>query len=84
MRASAQLRWPGLTSCSTLIISVDRSDFGIQSAPIEFSGKVFIPKQEAHITVLGSDLGTLLQQQFMNNPLSEEQVIAAFEKSTGE
>jgi len=77
-----QLNWPGLTSCNTLIIRIDKSDFGIKSTPIEYSGRTFIPKQEAHITVLGSDLGTHLQQQFTNNPFVEQQVMQAFE-STG-
>ena len=77
----AQLNWPGLTSCNTLIIRVDKSDFGIESKPIEYSGRTFIPKQEAHISVLGSDLGTHLQQQFTNNPFAEQQVKQAFENT---
>jgi len=76
-----QPNWPGLTSLNTLIIRVDKSDFGIESTPIEYSGKAFIPKQEAHITVLGSDLGTHLQQQFTNNPFAEQQVKQAFENT---
>jgi hypothetical protein len=77
----AQLNWPGLTSLNTLIIHVDRNDFGIKSTPIEYSGRTFIPKQEAHITVLGSDLGTHLQQLFTNNSLVEQQVKRAFEST---
>jgi len=77
----AQLKWPGFTCYNTLIISVDKSEFGIQSKPIEYSGKAFIPKQEAHITVFGSELGTHLLQQFINNPLAEQQVKQAFEST---
>jgi hypothetical protein len=77
----AQLNWPGLTSGNTLIIRVDKSDFGIKSTSIEYSGRTFIPKQEAHITVFGSDLGTHLQQLFTENPLVEQQVIQAFEST---
>lgn len=75
----AQLNWPGLTSRNTLIIRVDKSDFGIKSTSIEYSGRTFVPKQEAHITVFGSDLGTHLQQLFTDNPLVEQQVKQAFE-----
>ena len=75
------LKWPGLTSCNTLIIRVDRSDFGIKASPVEYSGKTFIPKQEAHITVLGSDTGTHLRQQFTSNPLTEQQATQAFEST---
>ena len=77
----AQLKWPGFTAYNTLIIRVDKSEFGIKSKPIEYSGKAFMPKQEAHITVFGSDLGTHLQQQFTNNPLAEQHVRQAFEST---
>jgi hypothetical protein len=76
-----QLNWPGLSTCNTLIIAVDKGDFGIRSTPIEYTGRTFIPKQEAHITVLGSDLGTHLQQQFNDNPLAEKQVKQVFEST---
>jgi hypothetical protein len=77
----AQPIWPGLTSRNTLIIRVDKSDFGIGSTPIRYSGKRFIPKQEAHITVLGSTLGSQLLQQFVNNTFAEQQVRQAFEST---
>jgi len=77
----AQLNWPGLTSCNTLIIHADKSEFGIKSKPIEYSGRTFIPKQEVHITVFGSDPGTHLLQQFSNNPFAEKQVRQAFEST---
>jgi hypothetical protein len=76
-----QMSWPDSTSRNTLIIRVDKNDFGIKSTPIEYSGRTFIPKQEAHITVLGSELGTHLRQQFTNNPLVEQQVKLAFEST---
>jgi len=78
---SSTKNWPGLTSLNTLIIRVDKCDFGIKSTPIEYSGRTFFPKREAHITVLGSDLGTHLQQQFTNNRLVEQQVKQAFEST---
>jgi hypothetical protein len=77
----AQLNWPGLTSRNTLIIRVDKSEFGIKSTSIEYSGRTFAAKQEAHITVFGSDLGTHLQQLFTDNPLVEQQVKQAFEST---
>ena len=77
--SDAKLNWPGLTSSNTLIIRADKSEFGIRPTPIEYSDRTFIPKQEAHITVFGSDLGTHLLQQFTNNPFAEQQVRQAFE-----
>ena len=78
---SCTKNWPGLSSRNTLIIRVDRCDFGIKSTPIEYSGRTFTPKQEAHITVFGSGLGTHLQQMFTDNSLVEQQVKQAFEST---
>lgn len=78
---SCTKNWPGLSSRNTLIIRVDRCDFRINATPIEYSGRTFIPKQEAHITVFGSGLGTHLQQMFTDNSLVEQQVKQAFEST---
>ncbi len=75
------LKWPGLTSSNTLIIRVDRHNFDIKPGPVNFSGKVFIPKQEAHITVFGSELGTHLLGQFVASPETEHQLCQAFEST---
>ena len=76
-----QLKWPGLTAYNTLIIDVDKHAFGIKEEPIEYSGSTFIPKRETHITVLGSELGSHLDQLFMSNPLIEQQLRQAFEST---
>ena len=75
------LKWPGLTSSNTLIISVDKQAFGIKPEPIEYSSKVFKPKQEAHITVIGSEFGTHLLEQFIDNPEIKHQLRLAFEST---
>ena len=77
----AQLKWPGLTAYNTLIINVDKHEFGINAEPIEYSGSAFIPKREAHITVLGSELGSRLHQLIISNSHIEQQVRQAFEST---
>jgi len=77
----AQLKWPGFTAYNTLIINVDMHEFGIKTKPIEYSGSEFIPKREAHITVLGSEAGSHLHQLFMSNSHTEQQVRQAFEST---
>ena len=77
----AQLKWPGFTAYNTLIIDVDKHEFGIKAEPIEYSGSTFIPKQEAHITVLGTELGSRLHQLFISNSHIEQQVRQAFEST---
>ena len=77
----AQLKWPGFTAYNTLIIDVDKHEFGIKAEPIEYSGSAFSPKRETHITVLGTELGSHLNQLFMSNPHLEQQVTQAFEST---
>ena len=77
----AQHKWTGFTPYNTLIINVDKHAFGIKEEPIECSGSTFIPKRETHITVLGSELGSQLNQLFMSNPHTEQQVRQAFEST---
>jgi hypothetical protein len=76
-----RLMWPGLTTVDTLIIKVDKHDFDIRSKPVEFANKTFIPKQEAHITIFGSSLGTEFIQQFAQQPEKERAVRQAFEST---
>ena len=77
----AQLKWPGFTAYNTLIIDVDKHEFGIKAEPIEYSGSTFIPKREAHITVLGTELGSRLHQLIISNSHIEHQVRQAFEST---
>ena len=74
-----RLQWPGLGPLNTLVISVDRHEFGIGPEPVKHAGKLFLPKQEAHITVFGSTLGNRLSQQFDHDRGIERKVRRAFE-----
>jgi hypothetical protein len=75
------LKWPGLSAENTLVINVDKQVFGIKPDPLEYDGKIFLPKQEAHITVFGSEIGTELLRQFVQNPEIEHRVQHAFEST---
>jgi hypothetical protein len=76
-----QLKWPGLTGENTLIITVDKQDFAIKPKPLQYDGRIFVPKQETHITVWGSELGTKLRQQFIQHPELEKDLHNAFEST---
>lgn len=71
--------WPGFSATNTLVIPVDRAQVGIRPYPLELAGRVFKPKQEAHITVLGSSLGTKVQQVIGDNPALQRQLSQTFE-----
>lgn len=73
------LKWPGLAPLNTLVINVDKHDFGISTETVDYAGKRFLPKPEAHITVFGSALGSRLSQQFVHDNGTERRVRLAFE-----
>jgi hypothetical protein len=75
------LKWPGLAGENTLIISVDKRDFAITPGPLQYDGRLFLPKQETHITVWGSELGTKLLQQSIQHPGLKQDIHDAFEST---
>ena len=75
------IEWPGLTDENTLIISIDTSEFDLRPEGIEIAGKLFKPKQETHITVLGSTAGSTLSHKITGEPANEEMVRNAFEST---
>ncbi|MGD8934149.1 MAG: hypothetical protein PVF35_05175 [Gammaproteobacteria bacterium] len=76
-----QLKWPGLTGENTLIITVDKQDFAIKPKSLQYDARIFVPKQETHITVWGSELGTKLLQQLIQHPELEQDIHNAFEST---
>ena len=79
--SSLYLKWPGLTAGNTLIIDVDKSDFGLQADGLEYQGKSFKPKDETHITVFGSAVGATLLAKISQNPALEAKITGAFEST---
>ncbi len=64
----------GFTEIGTLLIPLSKEDFGLSDEKIEFLGKVFEPKEEVHITVIGKDLGQKLQEAIKGDPAIENQI----------
>jgi hypothetical protein len=49
--------WPGWTGAGTLLIAIDAALWAPPSSPLELDGRVFAPKLELHVTVVGKRLG---------------------------
>jgi hypothetical protein len=74
-------KWPGFSDNLTLIINVDKSEFGIRHGAIDFDGRPFRPKQETHITVLGTAPVSSLLEKIQQDPGVEGVLIRAFEQT---
>jgi len=58
----------GFTEKRTLLIPLRKEDFGLSEEKIQFRGKIFDPKKEVHITVVGRKLGQELEEAIEVNP----------------
>ncbi|MFA6272683.1 MAG: hypothetical protein WC693_06370 [Patescibacteria group bacterium] len=58
----------GFTKSRTLLIPLRKEDFGLSEEKIRFRGKIFDPKKELHITVVGRKLGQALEKAIEANP----------------
>jgi hypothetical protein len=57
-----------------LLIHLDKEDIELSDERIKFHGKIFEPKEELHITVIGKDLGRRLKEAVEEDPLIENQI----------
>ena len=75
------IAWPGFSEKNTLVIPVDKREFPILQSPLLLGGRTFKPKQETHVTVFGSSVGTALLQRIKTNPDIRSHIIKAFENT---
>jgi len=62
-----QRQWPGFNEKANVVIPLAPDTFPLANKDIEVFGETFTPKDELHITVIGSDLGLLLQQRIQQD-----------------
>lgn len=71
----------GFTEIGTLLIPLNKEDFELSDEKVEFLGLVFEPKEEVHITVIGRDLGQILEEAARSDPVIESQIKQAIKKT---
>ncbi len=74
-------KWPGFSSSHTLIISVDKDEFGLQPNALKFDDKPFKPKPETHITVFGNAVCETLLMKIQLDPALGDRLIQTFEET---
>jgi hypothetical protein len=52
-----QLKWPGFNESGTVLIELTPESFCLAKDEIEVLGEAFKPKDELHVTLIGSELG---------------------------
>ncbi len=61
-------RRPKFSGSKALLLSLDRNEFGLGEDKIRLDGRMFDPKEEVHVTLVGKDLGAQLDIAKQNNP----------------
>ena len=73
------LSWPGFNDNDTVLIDMSNEPFHLPKAAVYINGQRFIRKQELHVTLLGSELGSLLKDRQATEPGTEENIRLIFE-----
>ena len=58
----------------TFLLQLRPDDVGLANEAVEFQGKRFQPKDEVHITIIGTDLGERLKAAMERDPTIEPQL----------
>ena len=73
------LTWPGFNDNDTVLIDMTNEPFRLPTAAFDIDGQHFVRKDELHVTLLGSELGTVLKHRQAIEADTEEDVKALFE-----
>lgn len=74
-----QLNWPGFNDEGTVLITLSPGTFCFSTNSVEIDGEYFEPKEELHVTLIGTKLGS-----FMLDQISHDRAIEAMLKQTYE
>jgi len=73
------LIWPGFNDNDTVLIDMSNEPFHLPKASFYINGQRFVRKDELHVTLLGSKLGSVLQDRQATEPGTEEDIKTIFE-----
>lgn len=62
-----RLKWPGINESGTVLIELAAESFCLAKDEIKFLGETFTPKDELHVTLVGSELSLIFQNKIKQN-----------------
>lgn len=74
-----QLTWPGFNEEGTVLVELSMDTFCLAKSCVVIAGELFQPKDELHITVIGTELGLMLQRKIKQGQVSDELLQQSFE-----
>lgn len=73
------LIWPGFNDNDTVLIDMSNEPFHLPVDTFYINGQRFVRKEELHVTLIGSKLGSQLQDSCLPSPATEENLKTIFE-----
>lgn len=73
------LKWPGFNEKGTVIIQLSPEDFYLREDSIDVDGEIFTAKEELHITVIGTEVGLILQKKIQQEQSDDKLLKKIFE-----
>jgi hypothetical protein len=71
--------WPGFNAKGAVIIDLAPASFCLAENAIAIDGEYFEPKDELHVTVIGTELGVVLQEKINSDRTVEMLLAKTFE-----
>jgi hypothetical protein len=75
-----RLKWPGFNEKRTVIIGLSTKSFCIAEKTIEVYGDAFTPKDELHVTLIGTKPGSIILHEIKQNKTIDKLLEKAFEE----
>jgi hypothetical protein len=75
-----RLKWPGVNESGTVTIELAAKSFCLAKNEIDVHGELFTPKDELHVTLIGSELGLIIQDKIQHDQTIDMLLEKTFEE----
>ena len=75
-----RLKWPGVNENGTVTIGLAAESFYLAKNEIDLHGELFTPKDELHVTLIGSELGLIIQDKIQHDQTIDKLLKKTFEE----
>ena len=74
------LKWPGFNESETVLIELTAESLCLAKNEIDVFGEIFTPKDELHVTLIGTELGSIILDEIKQNKTIDKLLEKAFEE----
>ena len=75
-----RLKWPGINAKGNILIDLEPESFCLTEIPILVQGEHFTPKDELHVTLMGSEHGLIIQDKIQHDQTIDKLLEKTFEE----